>query len=181
MPWHHCSEELRENLHRVWGSKPSQFQRLRKSLPRPHPDPQLEWHLRIYDQCTKLKRRLDRRKNTPLLSDKDLQRLNIIRGAPFDIDDCHPFDVEKRFFTATRDKWASQYAKEFLENGGKWPELERRSPFHKDWGGNLTPDIYYMNNYAPALWKMTAREEGYDSNTWWVQRGYVHMSIYMLC
>lgn len=177
MPWHHYSDELSKHLQWLWDIKPCTFQRVRQSLPRPHPDPQLEWHLRIYDQCSKLKRRLDRRERTPLLSDEDLKRLKIIRGAPFDIDDCHSLDVEKRFFTATRDKLASQYAQEFLNQGGKWPELQRRSPFFNDLNGNPVPDLNYMNNYAPALWEMTAREREHESNPWWFHNGYVYLHL----
>lgn len=39
----------------------------------------------------------------------------LIGGAPLDIDNCRPLDVEKEFFTAARDMWASRHAQEFLK------------------------------------------------------------------
>ncbi|KAL7790058.1 hypothetical protein V8C37DRAFT_417627 [Trichoderma ceciliae] len=143
MPWHYCPEEV--------------FRKLLKSLPRPHPDPQLEWHLQLYDQCTKLKRGLERRKRTPLLSDEDLKNLKIVRGAPLSIDDCRPIDVERRFFLATQ----------------KWPEPDEESRWERDSNGNRIPDIRYMNHFANALWRMTEWEGrcSQKHNPWWFRSG----------
>lgn len=158
-----------------YGIQPRTLQKIYQSFPRPYPDPQLESHLQIYQQCSILQYRLDRLKHTPLLSDALLQTLNVIRGAPFDIDDCHSLDIEKRFFTATRDRLASQYAQDFLNRGGKWPEVETRYPVFKN--GNPILDLSYMHNYAPVLWEMTAREAGHESNSWWFRNGYIYLSL----
>lgn len=183
MPWHYCPRD-RYIITQLWGGSSSRsssrFRKLVKSLPRPHPDPQLEWHLQLYDQYTKVKRGLEKRKGTPLLSDEDLKDLKIVRGAPLNIDDSHPIDVEKRFFLAkrTRHEWAKWLARQHVKRGGKWPEPEEKWLWDRDGSGNRIPDIRFMNYYAHALWRMVEWNDGHTEkrNPWWFRSGYVPTS-----
>ena len=97
-------------------------------LPRPLPDPQLEWHLRLYDQYTKLKRWLEKHTDTPLLSNEDLESINVVRGAEINIDEVNPIDVEPRFFLPGSSIWAEQCAQMFdKKDEDGWPGLEPES------------------------------------------------------
>ncbi|KAF3073641.1 hypothetical protein CFAM422_004075 [Trichoderma lentiforme] len=176
MLWHNCPTEIYD-IALLWGGpsygSSSRFRRLLRSLPRPHPDHQLEWHLQLYDQYTRLKHCLEMREDTPLLSDEDLEELKVIRGAPLNIDDFDPIDVEKRFFFSkpTRHRWAKWLAEQYLEDGEVWPEPEKETRWVIDENGNRIPDICCVNYYANALWQMTDAwiDDGtMKHNPWWI-------------
>lgn len=176
MPWHYCPEEV-FTLPQIWSGSGAGFRKLLKGLPRPHPDPQLEWHLQLFDQYTRLKHGLERRRRVALLSDQDLRKLRIVRGAPLDIDDIRPIDVEKRFFLPAHPKWVKWFAKQFFKRKERWPTPAPEECWEEDADGNRVTNIHHVNHYCAALARMT---EWYDqsrgiwfANPWWTMRGYV--------
>ncbi|KAL7808002.1 hypothetical protein V8C26DRAFT_414019 [Trichoderma gracile] len=175
MPWHYCSKDT-DDIKLLWGSAwgrvPRSFQKLLNSLPRPHPDPQLEWHLRLFDQYSNLKRTIEQRNDSPLLSERAIKRLNIIHGAPLDIDDLHPIDIEKRFFFAKRNcrTWAKQLARAFLKKGCIWSELEEKSSWRRARYRKSIRHMRHERHYVDSLWHMIKWLQGrtWQGNPWWI-------------
>ncbi|KAL7946734.1 hypothetical protein V8C42DRAFT_343673 [Trichoderma barbatum] len=79
-------------------SREKEFLRTVRSLPRPYPDPAIEWQLKLYSQLTRTKRKLDRFPASALLSNEHLKPLRIVRGADHNVDEAKPVDLEARFF-----------------------------------------------------------------------------------
>ncbi|EHK21432.1 uncharacterized protein TRIVIDRAFT_223044 [Trichoderma virens Gv29-8] len=75
-----------------------EFIRIVRSLPRPYPDPAIEWQLKLYSLLTRTKRRLDRLPIAALLSNEHLRWLRVVRGADLNVDEAEPVDLEARFF-----------------------------------------------------------------------------------
>ncbi|KAK5994476.1 hypothetical protein PT974_04951 [Cladobotryum mycophilum] len=157
------------------------FRRFIESLPRPHPDPQIEWHISLYHQYTNLKRKLEKMVEKPLLSSQDLDALGIVRGAEFQIDEAEPIDIEPRFFVMGSPSKAAGYIGRFEKRGEGWPcidpqdicgrplyyqhELSDVEPFSsvysdilvdwvqdKDFGRVLTEDNPYWVKYRQRHW-----------------------------
>lgn len=108
-------------------SKRTTFHEFVRSLPRPFPDPYIEWHIGLYDAVTALKRQLERLTHKPLLSDRHLLQLGVVHGAELIIDEENPIDFEARYFRPDTPHVAAQRAQRWNEIK-KWPPLDPNKP-----------------------------------------------------
>ncbi|PTB45451.1 hypothetical protein M441DRAFT_129239 [Trichoderma asperellum CBS 433.97] len=103
------------------------FHQFVRSIPRPFPDPYIEWHIGLYDAATTLKRQLERLTQKPLLSDTRLLELGVVHGPELIIDEENPIDFEPRYFSPDTPHVAAQRAKRWNEVN-KWPPLDLDNP-----------------------------------------------------
>lgn len=133
--------------------KPKQisFHKFLRSLPRPYPDPYIEWHIGLYDTITILKRRLERMTHKPLLSHDDLLRLGVVRGAEFIIDEENPIDLGRRFFAPGSLYEVTECVKSFNENE-EWRQPD--SEHELDPTGYPLPDINQIGALSETCWSV---------------------------
>lgn len=103
------------------------FHEFVRSIPRPFPDPYIEWHIGLYDAVTVLTRQLERLTHRPLLSDRLLLELGVVHGAELIIDEENPIDFEPRYFSPDTPHVAAQLAQKWNEVK-KWPPLDPEQP-----------------------------------------------------
>lgn len=128
--------------------------RIFKSIPRPNPDPHLEWHLELFTQYTAWKRRLEKLVDKPIFSDQELKELNIIHGPELYIDDGEPIDLEPRFFAAASSEVGPKLAQRFRERGCEWAgPHKKRHDCYLD--GRLIPNHMHVSDLTTALMNLS--------------------------
>jgi hypothetical protein len=139
------------------------FHKFVRSLPRPYPDPYTEWHIGLYDAATTLKRKLEGLTHKPLLSDKDLLKLGVVRGAELIIDDDNPIDLERRFFKPGSSDEAAQCVQSYNENE-KWPKPCTDSTHAMNWRGYQIefPYIQDIKEIVYACWVLVEWKNRYS-------------------
>ncbi|KAL7796616.1 hypothetical protein V8C37DRAFT_352793 [Trichoderma ceciliae] len=145
------------------------FHKFLRSLPRPYPDPYIEWHIGLYDAATTLKRQLEGLTHKPLLSNDDLLQLGVVRGAEFIIDEDNPIDLDPRFFNPGSPHEVAQCVQNYEETK-KWPRLRLGSEDRLDYWGYPLPYIDEIEEFSYACWTLVEWERRYSFR----EEGYTH-------
>lgn len=149
-------------------TREKEFCRTLYSLPRPYPDPAIEWQLKLYSQLSRIKRKLERPTTANLLSNEQLKPLRVVRGADLNVDETKPIDLEARFFVPARRSGLKSRIELFKKENRTWAEPDTNEQYWKIFDEHLQPTIVSVSTYYHAV--MSIVEKSYPrpgSNPYW--------------